>query len=74
MAAASTDDIYAAMDWLVSRQDAIEAELARRHLGPPQPGFRGFRWPGEAPGLKSRTHSAAAPTEAIFSLGTNILC
>ena len=22
------------MDWLVSRQDAIEAELARRHLGP----------------------------------------
>jgi hypothetical protein len=31
---ASTDDIYAAMDWLVHRQDAIEAELARRHLGP----------------------------------------
>ena len=34
MAGASTDDIYAAMDWLASRQDAIEAELARRHLGP----------------------------------------
>jgi len=31
---ASTDDIYAAMDWLEHRQDAIEAELARRHLGP----------------------------------------
>ena len=31
---ASTDDIYAAMDWLGHRQDAIEAELARRHLGP----------------------------------------
>jgi hypothetical protein len=31
---ASTDDIYAAMDWLVHRQDAIEAELARRHLAP----------------------------------------
>jgi hypothetical protein len=31
---ASTDDIYAAMDWLASRQDAIEAELARRHLAP----------------------------------------
>src|SRR6266700_3725174 len=30
----STDDIYAAMDWLEDRQDAIEAELARRHLGP----------------------------------------
>jgi hypothetical protein len=34
VAGASTDDIYAAMDWLASRQDAIEAELARRHLGP----------------------------------------
>jgi hypothetical protein len=31
---ASTDDLYAAMDWLDDRQDAIEAELARRHLGP----------------------------------------
>ena len=30
----STDDIYAAMDWLEHRQDAIEAELARRHLAP----------------------------------------
>jgi len=34
VAGASTDDIYAAMDWLVARQDAIEAELARRHLAP----------------------------------------
>jgi hypothetical protein len=34
IAGASTDDIYAAMDWLEDRQDAIEAELARRHLGP----------------------------------------
>jgi len=34
VAGASTDDIYAAMDWLAGRQDAIEAELARRHLGP----------------------------------------
>src|SRR5579862_4306090 len=31
---ASTDDIYAAMDWLGHRQDAIEAGLARRHLTP----------------------------------------
>ena len=31
---ASTDDIYAAMDWLASRQDSIEAGLARRHLAP----------------------------------------
>jgi hypothetical protein len=34
VAEASTDDIYAAMDWLTGRQDAIEAGLARRHLGP----------------------------------------
>ena len=34
VAGASTDDIYAAMDWLEDRQDAIEAELARRHLAP----------------------------------------
>jgi hypothetical protein len=34
VADASTDDIYAAMDWLEHRQDAIETELARRHLGP----------------------------------------
>ena len=34
VAGASTDDIYAAMDWLVARQDAIEAGLAARHLAP----------------------------------------
>jgi hypothetical protein len=34
VAGTSTDDIYAAMDWLVYRQDAIEAGLARRHLAP----------------------------------------
>jgi Transposase DDE domain len=32
VAGASTDDIYAAMDWLVSRQDGIEKQLACRHL------------------------------------------
>jgi hypothetical protein len=32
VAGASTDEVYAAMDWLLERQDAIEAELARRHL------------------------------------------
>src|SRR5712671_1444177 len=32
--AAATDDIYAAMDWLAHRQDAIEAGLAARHLAP----------------------------------------
>jgi len=32
VAGASADDAYAAMDWLVSRQDDIEKQLARRHL------------------------------------------
>ena len=34
VADASTDDLYAAMDWLEHRQDAIEAGLAARHLAP----------------------------------------
>lgn len=34
IADASTDDVYGAMDWLHSRQDAIERLLARRHLEP----------------------------------------
>jgi Transposase DDE domain len=34
VADASTDEIYAAMDWLVTGQDRIEAALARRHLAP----------------------------------------
>jgi hypothetical protein len=34
IAGATTDEIYAAMDWLQSRQDAVEARLARRHLAP----------------------------------------
>jgi len=29
---ASADEVYAAMDWLVERQDAIERRLAKRHL------------------------------------------
>jgi hypothetical protein len=33
LGAASTDDIYAAMDWLERRQDQIEKRLAARHLG-----------------------------------------
>jgi len=34
VAGASTDEVYASMDWLLGRQDAIEATLARRHLAP----------------------------------------
>jgi Transposase DDE domain len=34
VAGVSDDDVYAAMDWLGARQDAIEARLARRHLAP----------------------------------------
>jgi len=32
VAGASTDEVYAAMDWLLARQDDIEGQLARRHL------------------------------------------
>jgi hypothetical protein len=32
VAGTSTDDIYAAMDWLTGRQDDIEKQLAARHL------------------------------------------
>jgi hypothetical protein len=32
VAGASTDEVYEAMDWLLSRQDAIEGKLAARHL------------------------------------------
>ncbi|KAA8955923.1 IS1634 family transposase, partial [Mycobacterium sp.] len=32
VASASTDEIYAAMDWLVGRQDRIEKKLAAKHL------------------------------------------
>jgi len=32
IAQASTDEVYAAMDWLLARQDAIEKKLAARHL------------------------------------------
>ena len=32
VAGASTDEIYAAMDWLLTRQDRIQATLATRHL------------------------------------------
>ena len=39
VAGAGSDEVYSAMDWLVGRQDKIEAALARRHLtsgeGPP---------------------------------------
>src|SRR5512135_1104995 len=34
VAGASTDEVYAAMDWLADRQDAIEKKLAVKHLGP----------------------------------------
>jgi hypothetical protein len=34
LGAATTDQMYAAMDWLAARQDQIENKLAARHLGP----------------------------------------
>ena len=32
MESAGEDDLYEAMDWLLVRQPAIEAKLAKRHL------------------------------------------
>ena len=37
VADASEDDLYAAMDWLLERQSAIEKKLAARHLEPGAP-------------------------------------
>jgi hypothetical protein len=34
VAGAGTDEVYAAMDWLLGRQDAIESTLGARHLAP----------------------------------------
>jgi len=34
IAEASTDEVYAAMDWLVGRQDGIEKKLVAQHLDP----------------------------------------
>jgi hypothetical protein len=34
VAQASTDQVYASMDWLLDRQDKIQRRLARRHLEP----------------------------------------
>jgi len=35
VADATTDEVYAAMDWLVGRQDGIETKLVRTHLAGP---------------------------------------
>ena len=32
VAGTSTDEVYAAMDWLAGRQEAIETKLAAKHL------------------------------------------
>ena len=32
MAGTSTDEVYAAMDWLAGREEAIETKLAAKHL------------------------------------------
>ena len=34
VASVSTDEVYAAMDWLLGRQSGIEKKLAARHLAP----------------------------------------
>jgi hypothetical protein len=64
VAEASTGDINAAMDWLASRQDAIEAELAARHLAPAvrSPPPAGPRTPRPRPPISVTRR--AAPTAA----------
>ena len=37
VAGASTDEVYAAMDWLAERQDKIEKKLAAKHLAQANP-------------------------------------
>ncbi|MGA3253441.1 MAG: IS1634 family transposase [Mycobacterium sp.] len=34
VSAIHTDEVYSAMDWLLTRQDDIEKRLAKKHLGP----------------------------------------
>jgi hypothetical protein len=61
-AGASTDDIYTAMDWLVSRQDAIEAGLARRHLGPEPNPSRMALFDLSSSWLDCRSSTGCSPT------------
>jgi hypothetical protein len=44
VADASTDEVYAAMDWLAGRQDRIEQALARRHLEPGGLAYYDLSW------------------------------
>ena len=66
VADASEDDLYAAMDWLLARQDAIQKKLAARHLSAGRPGalrpvlelLRGHaavRWPSSATTATARS-------------------
>ena len=43
VAGACTDEVYAAMDWLIDRQDAIEKKLAAKHLAPEGESVAGWR-------------------------------
>ncbi len=54
-AAVSAGRIYAAMDWLEHRQDAIEAKLAARHLAPAANPSRMALFDLSAPGWRDGT-------------------
>jgi len=51
---ADEDELYAALDWLLARQDAIEQRLAKRHL------HNGGRAPCRQAPHAARSHRARA--------------
>lgn len=72
IADASTEEIYAAMDWLVDRQDAIERALAGKHLAAAvNPSADGVvRQPGAGGPLRD----APPPVDPVGALDRFISC
>ncbi len=68
VAEANEDDLYAAMDWLLARQDAIQKKLSRRHLQRGRPGavrpelelLRGHHLPAGQAGPQPRWQEGVA--------------
>ena len=64
---ADQDDLYAAIDWLLERQDRIEQRLARRHL---RDRVRDPRWadrpqPARSPGCRARLQTTQRSRERV---------
>jgi len=77
VAGATEDELYGAMDWLLARQERVEAALARRHLGAgslvlydvTSTYLEGRRCPLAVPGY-SRDHRPDRP-QVVFGLVTD---